>query len=183
MLARADVDVVLILTGMQSHGPLTRDALNAGKHVLVEKPMSMDLAEAADLVALARVSKGHLVCAPHVTLSRTYQDMWHHIHGGDIGRPLTARGFYGWAGPDWDPFFYEPGGGPMFDLGVYNITTLTGLLGPAKRVMAMTGIAIPERIVNNSQMTVQTDDNFQVLMDFRQPVLWRGDDRLYHPAI
>ena len=150
MLARADVDVVLILTGMQSHGPLTRDALNAGKHVLVEKPMSMDLAEAADLVALARVSKGQLVCAPHVTLSRTYQDMWRHIHGGDIGRPLTARGFYGWAGPDWDPFFYEPGGGPMFDLGVYNITTLTGLLGPAKRVMAMAGIAIPERIVNNS---------------------------------
>ena len=50
VLARADVDVVLILTGMQSHGPLTRDALNAGKHVLVEKPMSMDLAEAADLV-------------------------------------------------------------------------------------------------------------------------------------
>jgi predicted dehydrogenase len=92
--------------------------------------------------------------------------MWRHIHNGDIGRPLTARGFYGWAGPDWDPFFYEPGGGPMFDLGVYNITTLTGLLGPAKRVMAMTGIAIPERIVNNKKMKVQTDDNFQVLMDF-----------------
>ncbi len=166
VLGRADVDVVLILTGMQTHGPLTRDALNAGKHVLVEKPMSMDLAEAAELVALAKVSKGHLVCAPHVTLSRTYQDMWRHIHAGDIGLPLTARGFYGWAGPDWDPFFYEPGGGPMYDLGVYNVTTLTGLLGPCKRVMAMTGIAIPERIVNNQKMQVQTDDNFQLLMDF-----------------
>ena len=166
VLARADVDVVLILTSMQTHGQLTRDALNAGKHVLVEKPMSMDLAEAAELVALSRTSKGHLVCAPHVTLSRTYQDMWRHIHNGDIGRPLTARGFYGWAGPDWDPFFYEPGGGPMFDLGVYNITTLTGLLGPAKRVMAMTGIAIPERIVNNKKMVVRTDDNFQMLLDF-----------------
>ncbi len=166
VLAHPDVDVVLILTSMQSHGQLTREALNAGKHVLVEKPMSMDLAEAAELVALAKVSKGHLVCAPHVTLSQTYQDMWRHIHNGDIGRPLTARGFYGWSGPDWDPFFYEPGGGPMFDLGVYNIATLTGLLGPCKRVMAMTGIAIPERIVNNRKMTVQTDDNFQLLMDF-----------------
>lgn len=166
VLARADVDVVLILTSMQSHGQLTRDALNAGKHVLVEKPMSMDLAEAAELVALAKQSKGHLVCAPHVTLSHTYQDMWRHIHQGDIGRPLTARGFYGWSGPDWDPFFYEAGGGPMYDLGVYNVTTLTGLLGPCKRVMAMTGIAIPERIVNNKKMAVQTDDNFQLLMDF-----------------
>jgi predicted dehydrogenase len=92
--------------------------------------------------------------------------MWRHIARGDIGRPLTARGFYGWAGPDWDPFFYEPGGGPMYDLGVYNVTTLTGLLGPCRRVMAMTGIAIPERIVNNRKMTVQTDDNFQLLMDF-----------------
>ena len=47
VLARPDVDVVLILTSMQSHGALTRDALNAGKHVLVDKPISMDLAEAA----------------------------------------------------------------------------------------------------------------------------------------
>jgi predicted dehydrogenase len=166
VLARPDVDVVLILTDMQTHGPLTRDALNAGKHVLVEKPLSMDLADAADLVALARTSKGHLVCAPHVTLSRTYQDIWRHIHQGDIGRPLTARGFYGWAGPDWDPFFYEPGGGPMFDLGVYNVTTLTGLLGPCRRVMAMTGIAIPERMIRGQPMTVATDDNFQLLLDF-----------------
>ena len=166
VLDHPDVDIVLLLTGMQTHGKLTREALLSGKHVLVEKPMSMDLGEAADLLALAKTSKGHLVCAPHVTLSQTYQAMWRHIHSGDIGRPLTARGLYGWAGPDWDPFFYEPGGGPMYDLGVYNVTTLTGLLGPAKRVMAMTGIALPERLVNNQKITVQTDDNFQLLLDF-----------------
>lgn len=166
VLGRADVDVVLILTAMQSHGKLTRDALNAGKHVLVEKPMSMDLAEAAELVALAKVSKGHLVCAPHVTLSKTYQDMWRHINAGHIGRPLSARGLYGWAGPDWGAWFYEPGGGPMFDLGVYNVTTLTGLLGPARRVMAMSGTAIPERIVENRKLKVQTEDNSQLLLDF-----------------
>ena len=166
VMAHPDVDVILILTGMQTHGKLAREALATGKHVLVEKPMSMDLADAAELVALAKVSKGHLVCAPHVTLSETYQRMWRHIHNGDIGRPLSARGLYGWAGPNWDPFFYEPGGGPMYDLGVYNVTTLTGLLGPCKRVTAMTGIAIPERIVNNQKMTVQTDDNFQLLLDF-----------------
>ena len=54
----------------------------------------------------------------------------------------------------------------MFDLGVYNITTLTGLLEPAKRVTAMTGIAIPERLVDSKMIKVETDDNFQVLLDF-----------------
>jgi predicted dehydrogenase len=166
VLGRADIDGVLILTAMQAHGSLTRAALLAGKHVLVEKPMSMDLAEAAELVALARTSPGHLVCAPHVTLSRTYQDMWRQVQSGAIGRVLSARGLYGWAGPDWGTWFYEPGGGPMFDLGVYNVTTLTGLLGPARRVMAMSGTAIPERIVENRRIAVQTEDNSQLLLDF-----------------
>lgn len=166
VLGRADVDVVVILTAMQSHGALTRAALEAGKHVLVEKPMSMDLAEAGELLALARRSPGHLVCAPHVTLSRTYQEMWRRVQGGEIGRVLSARGLYGWSGPDWGPWFYEPGGGPMFDLGVYNVTTLTGLLGPAKRVMSMAGTAFPERVVDNRRIKVQTEDNSQLLIDF-----------------
>ena len=166
VLGRDDVDLVLILTAMQSHGEIARAALLAGKHVLVEKPMSMDLAEAAELVELAKTSRGNLVCAPHVTLSPTYQAMWRAIQGGDIGRPLSARGLYGWSGPSWGAWFYEPGGGPMFDLGVYNVTTLTGLLGPARRVMAMSGIAIPERIVDGKPMTVRTDDNSQLLLDF-----------------
>lgn len=166
VLSRDDVDAVVILTAMQSHGEITRAALAAGKHVLVEKPMSMDLAEAAQIVKDAKTSKGILVCAPHVTLSGTYQNMWRAIDSGRIGRPVSARGFYGWSGPNWGPWFYEPGGGPMFDLGVYNVTTLTGLLGPCQRVMAMTGIAIPERIVDNRQITVRTDDNFQLLLDF-----------------
>lgn len=166
VIGRDDVDAVLILTAMQAHGALTRAALKAGKHVLVEKPMSMDLAEAAELVELAKVSPGHLVCAPHVTLSWTYQQMWRELQAGKIGRVVSARGLYGWAGPDWGAWFYEPGGGPMFDLGVYNVTTLTGLLGPARRVMAMSGTAIPERIVDNRKVKVQTEDNSQLLIDF-----------------
>jgi predicted dehydrogenase len=166
VLARTDVEAVLILTAMQVHGVITRAALKAGKHVLVEKPMSMDLAEAAVIVDEARTAPGILVCAPHVTLSRTYQEMWRAIERGAIGRPVSARGFYGWSGPTWGPWFYEPGGGPMFDLGVYNVTTLTGLIGPAKRVAAMVGTVHPQRIVDNRMIEVRTEDNFQLLLDF-----------------
>jgi predicted dehydrogenase len=134
--------------------------------VLVEKPMAMTLPEAAELVEISKTSPGILVCAPHVVLSPTYQDMWRTIHRGDLGEIHLARGMYGWAGPWWGPFFYQKGGGAMFDLGVYNVTTLTGLLGPAKRVVALSGIAIPEREVDGQMMKVETHDNAHLLLDF-----------------
>jgi predicted dehydrogenase len=80
-----DVDLVLVLTSMPEHGPLAKAALEAGKHVLVEKPMAVTLDAAAELVELARRSPGYLVPAPHVVLSPTYQTIWRHIHRGDIG--------------------------------------------------------------------------------------------------
>jgi len=161
-----EIDLVLVLAPMQIHGVVTREALNAGKHVLCEKPLSMSLTEAAELVELAKSSKGYLLCAPHVILSPTYQAMWSRIHRGDIGKVYSARGFYGWSGPTWGEWYYRPGGGSMFDLGVYNVTSLTGLLGPVKRVMAMSGVAIPEREVNGKMVKVESHDNAQLLLDF-----------------
>jgi len=161
-----EVELVLVLTAMPVHGEITRAALEAGKHVLVEKPMAMTLAEARGIVELAKESPGHLVPAPHVVLSPTYQAIWRHIQAGDIGTVLTARGFYGWSGPYWGPWYYRPGGGSMFDLGVYNVTTLTGLLGPARRVMAMSGVAIPERVIEGERVPVRSHDNAHLLLDF-----------------
>lgn len=161
-----EIDLVMVLTSMPEHGPITRAALNNGKHVLVEKPMSIDLDEAAELVALAQDSPGHLLCAPHVILSPTYQAMWKHLARGDIGEVRLARARYGHAGPNWGKWYYQPGGGPLFDLGVYNVTSLTGFLGPVQRVTAMVGTAIPERFVDGEQIQVQTEDNFQILLDF-----------------
>lgn len=166
VLERDDIDLVLVLTSMPRHYEIARAALEAGKHVLVEKPMAMTLPEAAELVEIAKTSRGFLMPAPHVVLSPTYQAMWRRIHMGQIGRPLSARGFYGWAGPDWGPWFYQKGGGAMFDLGVYNVTSLTGLLGPAKRIVALSGIAIPERIVDGKMQKVETHDNAHLLLDW-----------------
>jgi predicted dehydrogenase len=74
-----DVDLVLVLTSMQEHGPITREALKAGKHVLVEKPMAVTLEEASELVGLAKHAPGHLLCAPFVILSPTYQTIWKRV--------------------------------------------------------------------------------------------------------
>src|SRR5437867_9813136 len=166
VIGSPEVEVVVILTSMTEHARLARAALEARKHVLVEKPLATSLDEAKSLTELAARSPGHLVCAPFTILSPTFQTMARHIRRGDIGKPCSARARYGWSGPWWSEWFYKPGGGCLFDLGVYCLTSLTGLLGPAKRVMAMTGVAIPEREINGRRVRVEAEDNAQVLLDF-----------------
>jgi predicted dehydrogenase len=166
VIGHVDVDVVLVLTSMNEHGALVAEALTAGKHVLVEKPMATSLGEAAALVELARRSPGLLVCAPHIVLSPTFRAVHEAVHGGAVGQLLSARARYGWAGPWWGEWFYRPGGGSLFDLGVYNVTSLCALFGPARRVTAMTGVAIPEREVEGRTIAVEAEDNAHVLLDF-----------------
>ncbi len=161
-----DVDAVLVLTSMSEHGRITRTALEAGRHVLVEKPVATTLGEAEQVLRIAESAPGHLVCAPHILLSPTYRAMHARVGAGEIGGLLTARARYGWSGPDWGRWFYERGGGALFDLGVYNVTSLCGFFGPARRVTAMTGVAIPERIVEGEPMRVSAEDNAHVLLDF-----------------
>ncbi|MGE3312018.1 MAG: Gfo/Idh/MocA family protein [Limisphaerales bacterium] len=170
VLQSPDVDLVLVLTSMRDHARLAVAALAAGKHVLVEKPLAATLEEAETVIEAAKRGPGHLVCAPFTILSPTFQTLSRRIRAGDIGKPCTARARYGWAGPDWGDWFYMPGGGCLFDLGVYCLTSLTGLLGPAKRVTAMTGVAIPEREINGRTIRVEAEDNAQVLLDFGEGV-------------
>ncbi|NIM93340.1 MAG: Gfo/Idh/MocA family oxidoreductase [Anaerolineales bacterium] len=165
-----DVDLVLVLTSMAEHGPVAMAALEVGKHVLLEKPMAVTLEEAEKLLEVAKQSHGYLLCAPFVHLSPTYQMMWHRIHRGDIGPVKLARSRYGHAGPTWGQWYFRPGGGALFDLSPYNFSSLTGFLGPAKRVMAMTGTAVPERLVDGEVMQVEVEDNTQVLIDFGENV-------------
>ena len=161
------VEAVLVITSMPEHGRVALEALRAGKHVLVEKPMAIELETAAEMVRVAADNGPTLICAPHIVLSPTFRAMWKRVAvDGEIGPVHLARARYGWSGPWWGRWFYETGGGPLFDLGVYNITALTGLLGPVRRVTAMSGIAIPRRVVDGEEIQVLTDDNFQILLDF-----------------
>ncbi|WP_392544974.1 Gfo/Idh/MocA family protein [Oryzobacter telluris] len=166
LIERDDVDIVVVLTAMNPHGALAAAALDAGKHVLVEKPMATSLDEAAHLVELSGTSAGRLVCAPHVILSPTFRELHRRVHEGDIGSVLSARARYGWAGPWWGDWFYAPGGGALFDLGVYNLTSLCGLMGSVNRVTALAGVAIPHRPSEGRSIEVAAEDNAHVLLDF-----------------
>ncbi len=170
VIADPGIDAIAVLTSMREHGQLAAAAYRAGKHVLVEKPMATSLEEAAELVRLSQSSDRLLVCAPHVLLSPTYREMHARLRAGEIGDVKLARALYGWAGPWWGEWFYQPGGGALFDLGVYNVTSLCGFLGSVKRVTALVGTAIKTRPVNGTPMPVTADDNAHVLLDFGDEV-------------
>jgi predicted dehydrogenase len=168
VIENTSVDAVGIFTSMNAHAQLTIAALGAGKHVLVEKPMATNLEDGKRVLEVAKHAKGKLICAPHILLSPTYQKMFQHVQQKTIGDVVSARARYGWAGPWWGKWFYEPGGGSLFDLGIYNVTSLCGLMGSAKRVTAMTGVVIPQREVEGEMIDVhpEAEDNAHVLIDF-----------------
>ena len=179
MLERAELDAVVNLTHIQAHAAASRKILAAGRHCVSEKPLATTLEEADELVALARERGLTFVCAPVVALLPHHLEIRRLIDAGAIGKVAFARvrsshgGPASWAFPTDPTWFYQEGAGPLFDLGVYGIHTITGLLGPARRVTAFSGITEPTRTVSGGPakgkvITVTADDNTLLMLDFGQ---------------
>ncbi|MPY90197.1 MAG: gfo/Idh/MocA family oxidoreductase [Luteitalea sp.] len=172
MLAGPAFDLFVNLTDMQEHGRLNRQALLAGRHVWSEKPMANTYSEGKALLDLATSRRLRIWGAPAVVNSPQFAFMSRTIREGTLGNVSSAHAHYGHLGPTWSAFFYEKDGGSLPDLGVYNLATLTGLLGPATSVMAMTSIVTPERTVDNKgTIKVEAEDNAMVLMNHGHGVL------------
>jgi predicted dehydrogenase len=166
MLAGARFDLLVNLTDMQEHEHLNRLALQAGKHVWSEKPMANTYMGGKALLDFAKSKKLRIWGAPAVVNSPQFAFMFKTIQEGKLGKVSAAHAHYGHLGPTWSAFFYEKGGGSLPDLGVYNIATLTGLLGPAKSVVAMTSIVTKERTVDNKgKIKVEAEDNAMLILD------------------
>jgi predicted dehydrogenase len=172
LLSGVPFDMLVTLTDMQAHGDLNKKALQAGKHVWSEKPMANTYAEVKALYDLAKGKGLRIWGTPAVVNSPQFAFMSKAIQEGKLGRVASAHGQYGHTGPSWSAFFYEKGGGSMPDLGVYNMATLTGLLGPAKSVMAMLSIVNQERTVDDKgKIKVEAEDNAHVLLEHDKGVI------------
>lgn len=172
MLAGEPFEFLVDLTDMQQHEGINRRALEAGKHVWSEKPIANTLAAGQDLLKLARSKSLRLWGAPITVQSPQFAFMAKQLGAGKLGRVAAAHADYGHEGPDWSAFFYEKLGGSMPDLAVYNFTSLTGLLGPAKQVTAMLSIVTPERTVQDKgRIQVTEEDNAMVLLDHGKGVI------------
>jgi len=150
-----EIDIVLNLTIPKQHYDVSKKALLAGKHVYVEKPISLNPQQGTELVELAEKNNLLLGCAPDTFLGGGLQTCRKLIDDGFIGTPVAATAFMTCHGHEsWHPdpeFYYEKGGGPMYDMGPYYLTALVSLLGPAKTVCGMTRITFPERTITSEK--------------------------------
>lgn len=153
LLARDDIEIVVNLTIPAAHVPVALDALAAGKHVWSEKPFALDLVSGQALLDEAHRAGLRVACAPDTVLGAGIQTGRRLIESGVIGTPLTALTLFQVSGPEaWHPnpdFLYARGGGPLFDMGPYYLSTLVQLMGPAARVVARGSQARASRIIGS----------------------------------
>lgn len=182
LLAHSDVDIVTLASPIGLHYEQGRQALEAGKHVHFNKTMTTTVDEATELIDLAAARGLRLVASPGQMLRPSNQRIKELIGEGALGTLCWAAcgaafGEYhenetvrqgNDALSNIDPSWYyrKPGGGPLYDMTVYALHTLTGVLGAAKRVTALSGVRIPEREYRGQQIRCDADDNTLMLLDF-----------------
>lgn len=176
LLADPAIDLILNLTIPAAHFDISLAALSAGKHVFTEKPLATSVIQGRRLVAEASGRGLLLGSAPDTFLGAAGRRARRLMADGAIGRPVTGtacmmgRGMEHWhANPQ---FYYQPGGGPVFDMGPYYLTMLVTLLGPVSRVMAMATRGEAERLItaegpyHNTRFTVGTPTSILSLLAF-----------------
>ena len=153
LLTRPDLSAIVNLTPPAAHAGVSLDILRSGHHAYSEKPLAITLEDARTLLAEAKSRGLRLGCAPDTFLGAGLQTVRAAIDGGLIGRPVATTAFFMGSGPEaWHPnpaFFYQPGAGPLFDMGPYYLTALVNLLGPVVRVSGSAARAFGERVAGH----------------------------------
>ncbi len=184
LLDQGEVDVVSLCSPIGLHFQQGRAALHAGKHVHFNKTMTTSVAEADELIALAQQKGLKIVASPGEALRPQYHAMRDLVQNGAIGTFCwgicgAASGTYhnqqeeeyrsgtdvlSSVDPSW--YYRKPGGGPLYDMGVYPLHVITTVLGPAKRVTALSGLRIQERDFGGKMVAGEADDQTLMLLDF-----------------
>lgn len=159
LLADPEIEIVLNLTTPQAHVPVGLQAIAAGKHVHAEKPLAVSVAEGRTLLDAAKARGVRVGSAPDTFLGAGQQTARALIDAGRIGRPVAGTAFMMVPGHErWHPnpdFYYAKGGGPLFDMGPYYLTTLVNMLGPVARVTGTVAAAYTERRIASGPRTGQ----------------------------
>jgi predicted dehydrogenase len=184
LLADPNVDAVTLCSPIGLHYEQGMLAVEAGKHIHFNKTMTTRVDEADELIQTAATKGVQVVASPGMMMYAHNRRMRKLILEGKLGRLAWAiTGTTAGSGkyhlneefrtgediltsvdPTW--YFKKPGGGPQYDVTVYCLHILTGVLGPAKRVTALSGIAIPAREHLGKQIVTEMDDQTILMLDF-----------------
>ncbi len=180
LISASDIDMVVNLTVPNAHYEVSRRVLEAGKHVYSEKPFVLTLEEGEALRALAAKKGLRVGSAPDTFLGGAHQLARATLDNGKIGRVIGGTAHIMGHGMEaWHPnpdFFFQPGGGPVLDMGPYYVTNLVQLLGPVKAVTAMTAASFPTRTIGNGPrkgetVPVDTPTNIHAILEFASGAL------------
>jgi len=175
LLASPDIDLILNLTVPDAHFGVSLAAVKAGKHVYSEKPLVLSMKDGTALKKAAGAKKVRVGCAPDTFLGGAHQRARKAIDDGELGKITSGTAIVMSHGMEhWHPnpdFFFRPGGGPILDLGPYYIANLVNLIGPVKRVAALTSVAQKSRTITSEpragqKIPVKTPTNIQALLEF-----------------
>lgn len=178
LLKNKDIDIVVNLTVPAVHYKVSKQILDAGKHVYSEKPLTLSYKDALALQKYAAKKKLHVGSAPDTFLGSSHQLARKAVDDGMIGKIVSGTCHFMGPGMEmWHPnpdFFFLPGGGPMLDMGPYYISNLVNLIGPVKRVAALSGTGRKERVINNQpnnprngeKLKVKTPTTYHALLEF-----------------
>ncbi len=198
LLEHPDIDLVLNLTVPNAHASIALAAVAAGKHVYNEKPLTISVEDAQQLVENARQNGVRVGCAPDTFLGGGIQTCRQLIDEGAIGEPVACEAHMQCHGHEsWHPspeFYYAKGGGPMLDMGPYYLTALINLLGGIRRVAGISRVTFPTRTItsqpkNGAQIEVETPTHITGSVEFESGAIgvvvqsfdvWHG---LFEPLI
>jgi predicted dehydrogenase len=180
MLAGADLDLVLVITPIADHYRSALAAIEAGKHVYVQKAMTVTLAEADALLAARDRAGVKLAAAPGFELFPATARLREAVASGALGQVYIAYTYTMGFGHEHEPirggegalaaidpaWYYRPGAGPLPDVTVYSLQLLTSVLGPVRRVTALANTLAPQRTWRGTTISIEIPDNNAVLMEF-----------------
>lgn len=180
LLADPEIRMVINLTIPKAHAAVSLAILEAGKNVYIEKPLAVTREEGQAILKKAGEKGLKVGCAPDTFMGAGIQTCIKLINDGWIGRPVAVTAFRASRGHEtWHPdpaFYYQTGGGPLFDIGPYYLTALVALLGPVARVTASAGISYPQRVITSEPkrgqiINVEVPTHVAGVMDFKSGVI------------
>ncbi|MCC0028976.1 MAG: Gfo/Idh/MocA family oxidoreductase [Brucellaceae bacterium] len=175
LLAADDIDIVVNLTIPAAHYEVSKRILDAGKHVYSEKPFVLSLKEGQDIAKRAAKKGLRVGSAPDTFLGGAHQHARHLIDSGAIGKVTSGTAYVMSHGMEhWHPnpdFFFKPGAGPVLDIGPYYVTNLIQLIGPVKRVGAISSTPAPVRTITSKprsgqKIKVETPTTIHAVLEF-----------------
>ncbi|MGH2409442.1 MAG: Gfo/Idh/MocA family protein, partial [Chloroflexota bacterium] len=153
LLADPTIELIVNLTIPRAHASVGQAVLGAGKSLYTEKPLALTREEGCALLEMARERGLRVGGAPDTFLGAALQTGRKLIDEGAIGEPVAVIAHMLCHGHEsWHPdpaFYYQPGGGPLFDMGPYYLTALVSLLGPIRYVNGMARASFPERVITS----------------------------------